>query len=61
MNLVTNLLRIHRNALVSVDLFGWIWKSVSSGQYQVRCRELEERLAVSRRIYQFKCSASKDV
>ena len=38
-------IRIHRNALVSVNYL----EVVSSGQYQVRCRELEERLAVSRR------------
>ena len=41
-------IRIHRNALVSVSYLDGL-EVVSSGQYQVRCRELEERLAVSRR------------
>ena len=41
-------IRIHRNALVSVNYLDGL-EVVSSGQYQVRCRELEERLAVSRR------------
>lgn len=41
-------IRIHRNALVSVDYLDGL-EVVSSGQYQVRCRELQERLAVSRR------------
>ena len=41
-------IRIHRNALVSVHYLDGL-EVVSSGQYQVRCRELEERLAVSRR------------
>ena len=40
--------RIHRNALVSVHFLDGL-EVISSGQYQVRCRELEERLAVSRR------------
>lgn len=41
-------IRIHRNALVSVHYLDGL-EVVSSGQYQVRCQELEERLAVSRR------------
>lgn len=41
-------IRIHRNALVSVGYLDGL-EVVSSGQYQVRCRELDERLAVSRR------------
>ncbi|BBL19533.1 MULTISPECIES: LytR/AlgR family response regulator transcription factor [Acinetobacter] len=41
-------IRIHRNALVSVDYLDGL-EVVTSGQYQVRCRELDERLAVSRR------------
>jgi len=41
-------IRIHRNALVAVSYLDGL-EVVSSGQYQVRCRELEERLAVSRR------------
>mgnify|MGYP000990065845 FL=1 len=41
-------IRIHRNALVSVGFLDGL-EVVSSGQYQVRCRDLEERLAVSRR------------
>ena len=41
-------IRIHRNALVSIGFLDGL-EVVSSGQYQVRCRDLEERLAVSRR------------
>lgn len=41
-------IRIHRNALISLDYLDGL-EMVSSGQYQVRCRELVERLAVSRR------------
>ena len=41
-------IRIHRNALVSIHYLDGL-EVISSGQYQVRCRELEERLAVSRR------------
>ncbi len=41
-------IRIHRNALVSVDHIDGL-ELVASGQYQVRCRGLEVRLAVSRR------------
>lgn len=41
-------IRIHRNALVSVDYLEGL-EAVQAGQYQVRCRELDERLAVSRR------------
>lgn len=41
-------IRIHRNALVSVDYLEGL-EVISSGQYQVRCREVDERLAVSRR------------
>ena len=40
--------RIHRNALVAVHFLDGL-ELISSGQYQVRCRGLEERLAVSRR------------
>ena len=41
-------IRIHRNALISLDYLDG-FELVSSGQYQVRCRELDEKLAVSRR------------
>jgi two-component system response regulator AlgR len=41
-------IRIHRNALISLDYLDGL-EMVSSGQYQARCRELDERLAVSRR------------
>ena len=41
-------IRIHRNALVSVHYLEGL-EVINSGQYQVRCRELEERLSVSRR------------
>ncbi|MDN5418038.1 MAG: LytTR family DNA-binding domain-containing protein [Acinetobacter sp.] len=41
-------IRIHRNALISLNYLDGL-EMVSSGQYQVRCRELDERLAVSRR------------
>lgn len=41
-------IRIHRNALVSIEFLDGL-ESLGSGQYQVRCRELDERLAVSRR------------
>ena len=41
-------IRIHRNALVAISYLDGL-EVVSSGQYQVRCRELNERLAVSRR------------
>jgi len=41
-------IRIHRNALISLDYLDGL-EMVASGQYQVRCRELDERLAVSRR------------
>lgn len=41
-------IRIHRNALISLDYLDGL-EMVASGQYQVRCRELDEKLAVSRR------------
>jgi two-component system, LytTR family, response regulator AlgR len=41
-------IRIHRNALISLDYLDGL-ELVASGQYQVRCRELNEKLAVSRR------------
>lgn len=41
-------IRIHRNALIALDYLDGL-ELVASGQYQVRCKELEERLAVSRR------------
>ena len=41
-------IRIHRNALVSLDYLEGL-ELVAAGQYQVRLRELEERLSVSRR------------
>ena len=41
-------IRIHRNALVAVSFLDGL-ELVSSGQYQVKCRELDERLTVSRR------------
>ena len=41
-------IRIHRNTLVSVDYLEGL-ELVTSGQYQVRCREVSERLSVSRR------------
>ena len=45
-------IRIHRNALISVNYLDGL-EVVSSGQYQVRCRELDDRLAVSRRHLPF--------
>ena len=41
-------IRIHRNALVSIAYLDGL-EVLGAGQYQVRCRELDERLAVSRR------------
>lgn len=41
-------IRIHRNALLSVKHLDGL-EMVSSGQYQVRCKEIMDRLAVSRR------------
>lgn len=41
-------IRIHRNALIALEHLNGL-EHVSSGQYQVRCRGLDERLAVSRR------------
>lgn len=41
-------IRIHRNALVSIHYLEGL-EVINTGQYQVRCRELKERLAVSRR------------
>ena len=41
-------IRIHRNALVAVSYLDGL-EVLGAGQYQVRCREVEERLAVSRR------------
>lgn len=41
-------IRIHRNALISLNYLDGL-ESIAAGQYQVRCRDLEERLAVSRR------------
>jgi two-component system response regulator AlgR len=41
-------IRIHRNALVSVAYLDGL-EVLGAGQYQVRCRDLDERLSVSRR------------
>lgn len=41
-------IRIHRNALVALDYLDGL-DLISSGQYQVRLREIDERLSVSRR------------
>lgn len=41
-------IRIHRNALISLNYLNGL-ELVSSGQYQVKCRELDEKLVVSRR------------
>ena len=41
-------IRIHRNALISLDYLDGL-ELVATGQYQVRCRDLDEKLAVSRR------------
>lgn len=41
-------IRIHRNALVSIHYLEGL-EVINTGQYQVHCRELKERLAVSRR------------
>lgn len=41
-------IRIHRNALISIDYLEGL-ELVTSGQYQVRCREIEDKLTVSRR------------
>lgn len=40
--------RVHRNALVSMQYLDGL-ESLGAGQYQVRCQNIEERLAVSRR------------
>ena len=41
-------IRIHRNALVAIQYLDGI-EIVSSGHYQIRCRDIEERLVISRR------------
>ncbi|XID75123.1 LytR/AlgR family response regulator transcription factor [Alkanindiges sp. WGS2144] len=41
-------IRIHRNALVAISYLEGL-ELVGTGQYQVRCRDIDERLAVSRR------------
>ncbi|MHA3104521.1 LytR/AlgR family response regulator transcription factor [Acinetobacter sp. ANC 3791] len=41
-------IRIHRNALVSIKFLDGI-ESICSGQYQVRLRDVAERLVISRR------------
>lgn len=41
-------IRIHRNALLAVSYLEGL-EFVGTGQYQVRCRDISERLAVSRR------------
>lgn len=41
-------IRIHRNALVSIHELDGL-ETICSGQYQVRFRQIEDRLAVSRR------------
>lgn len=41
-------IRIHRNALMAVSHLDGI-EFIGTGQYQVRCRGIDERLAVSRR------------
>lgn len=41
-------IRIHRNALVAIQYLDGL-EMIGAGQYQVRCREIDERLAVSRR------------
>lgn len=41
-------IRIHRNALVSIKFLDGI-ESICSGQYQVRLRDIAERLVISRR------------
>ena len=41
-------IRIHRNALISLDYLEGL-ELIAAGQYQVRLRELDERLSVSRR------------
>ncbi|EOE4510672.1 LytR/AlgR family response regulator transcription factor [Acinetobacter baumannii] len=46
--LADQFIRIHRNALVSITYLDGL-ELVSSGQYQVRLRGLDERLSVSRR------------
>ena len=45
-------IRIHRNALISLSFLDGL-ELVAAGQYQVRCRELNEKLAVSRRHLPF--------
>lgn len=40
--------RIHRNALVSLKYLEGL-EMLSSGQYQARCKDIEERLLISRR------------
>lgn len=41
-------IRVHRNALVSLKYLEGL-EMLSSGQYQARCKEIEERLLISRR------------
>ena len=41
-------IRIHRNALIAISHLDGI-EFIGTGQYQVRCRGIDERLAVSRR------------
>ena len=41
-------IRIHRNALLSIKYLEGL-EMLPSGQYQVRCKEIEEKLLVSRR------------
>lgn len=41
-------IRIHRNALVALHYLDGL-ELMGAGQYQVRCREIDERLSVSRR------------
>lgn len=41
-------IRVHRNALVSTHVIEGL-ELIGSGQYQIRCRGLDERLAISRR------------
>lgn len=45
-------IRIHRNALVAVHYLDGL-EVVNAGQYQVRCRDIDQRLAVSRRHLPF--------
>ena len=46
--LESSFVRIHRNALMSLKYLDGL-EMQSNGQYQVRCKEIDEKLMISRR------------